>query len=334
MWITTSSMKIFVAIPFIFFSLCTIAGKKITPEEYISRYKEDAVKEMNRSGVPASITLAQGMLESGYGNSELARKANNHFGIKCHSKWKGPIYRIDDDQKDECFRKYKTVWHSYRDHSDFLRRSKRYAFLFELKMTDYKGWCRGLKKAGYATNPKYASLLIKMIERYDLNQYVSQKRRKKSKRRFKDIQPKIKEEIDNRSHARLEEEGDDDFEIHIGPSVPEVKTSKNWIKYIEVKKGDTYYSIAKKNALPINRLYRYNECNSDTVLKIGTNIYLQPKRSKGSSKHHVFQKGDDLYRISQEYGIKLKDIYRRNNWSIDHVPQIGDKIYLRGKRRV
>ena len=309
----------------------SIAGKKITPEDYIAKYKYDAIKEMNRAGVPASITLAQGMLESGYGNSELAKKANNHFGIKCHSKWNGPIYRIDDDKKDECFRKYKSVWHSYRDHSDFLKRSKRYAFLFDLKMTDYKGWCKGLKKAGYATNPKYASLLIKMIERYDLNQYVSKKRRKK--KRFQSIKPNVKEEDDNRSNARLEEEGDDDFEVNIGTLAPEVKTSKNWIKYIEVKKGDTYYSISKNNSIPIKRLYKYNECNADTLLKSGTVLYLQPKRSKGTSKYHVFKKGDNLYRLSQDYGIKLNDIYKRNNWSVGYTPKVGEKVYLRGRRR-
>lgn len=313
-------------------SFLSIAGIKGTSEEYIDKYKDAAIKEMNRVGVPASITLAQGMLESGYGNSELARKANNHFGIKCHSVWKGPIYRIDDDRKDECFRKYKTVWHSYRDHSDFLKRSKRYAFLFDLKLTDYKGWCRGLKKAGYATNPKYASLLIKMIERYDLNRFVSKKNRRK-KKRTQIINSNEKQDAEERRKARLEEEGDDTFEVIIGPLNPEVKKSKNWIKYIDVKKGDTYYSISKNNFIPIKRLYKYNECSSDTVLKVGTFLYLQPKKSKGTTKSHVFKEGDGLYRISQRYGIKLKDIYKRNHWSVGHVPKNGDIVYLRGIKK-
>ncbi len=317
-------------------SFAVFAGKRTTPQEYIEKYKSDAIKEMNRSGVPASITLAQGMLESGYGNSELARKANNHFGIKCHSDWKGPIYRIDDDKKDECFRKYKTVLHSYKDHSDFLRGKKRYAFLFDLKITDYKGWCRGLKKAGYATNPKYTKLLIDMIERYDLNQYVKSKRQKKKSKAVEQdgIVLHIEEEVDNRSNARLEEEGDDDFEIVVGNQpAAEVKKSANWINYVEIKKGDTYYSISKKHNIPLKRLYRYNECNADTILKIGTPLYLQPKRSKGTKKIHVYTSDDDLYRISQKYGIKLKHIYKRNNWPIGYTPKQGEKIYLKGGKR-
>lgn len=325
--------------PIVLFLLVSISfgsfAKKVTPQEYISKYKEDAIKEMNRSGVPASIILAQGMLESGYGNSELARKANNHFGIKCHSDWKGPVYRVDDDKKDECFRKYKSVWHSYRDHSNFLKGKKRYAFLFDLKMTDYKGWCRGLKKAGYATNRKYASLLIDMIERYDLNNFVTKKRHKKKRKKEKnsEIKPKIVEEIDNRSGARLEEEGDDEFEISVGGSSSEIKKSGNWINYVEVKKGDTYFSISKKHGLPINRIYKYNECNADTVLKIGTPIYLQPKRSKGTQKVYIFKAGDDLYRVSQTYGIKLKHIYKKNGWPVGYKPKAGDKIFLKGKKK-
>lgn len=309
--------------------------KKITPQEYIESYKDDAIKEMKRAGVPASITLAQGMLESGYGNSELARKAKNHFGIKCHSKWDGPIFRLDDDKKDECFRKYKTVWHSYRDHSDFLRGSRRYAFLFDLKMTDYKGWCRGLKKAGYATNRKYASLLIDMIERYDLNKFVTKKRFKKKKvKKQPEIVPHIEEEVDNRSGARLEEEGDDDFEIEVGGgSLPIVKKSKNWINYVDIKKGDTYYSIAKRHDIPLRRLYKYNDCNADTLLKIGEPLYLQPKRSKGTKRSHVFAADDDLYRVSQQYGIQLKHIYKRNNWPEGYSPKEGEKIYMKGRKK-
>ena len=158
------------------FSLLAVAvfaqpgSKKITQSEYIEMYKDDAIREMHRSGVPASITLAQGILESGNGNSALARYANNHFGIKCHSDWKGETFIQDDDEKDECFRKYNHVLESYEDHSDFLKK-KRYAFLFDLKITDYKGWANGLKKAGYATNPKYPKLLIDIIELNNLSQY-------------------------------------------------------------------------------------------------------------------------------------------------------------------
>ena len=152
----------------------------MTRQEYIEKYKDDAISEMHRSGVPASITLAQGILESGDGNSKMARVAKNHFGIKCHSDWKGKTFIQDDDTKNECFRKYKSVLDSYKDHSDFLKR-RRYAALFELKITDYKSWAKGLKKAGYATNPKYPQLLIGIIEANELYQYDSKKSKKKKK---------------------------------------------------------------------------------------------------------------------------------------------------------
>jgi len=304
--------------------------KKQTPKEYIIKYKGDAIKEMNRTGVPASITLAQGMLESGYGNSRLARKANNHFGIKCHSDWKGPTFKMDDDAKNECFRKYKTVWHSYRDHSDFLKGKRRYASLFELKITDYKGWAKGLRKAGYATNKMYASLLITIIERHDLNQYVKKLKGRKNKKNKKQKESKIVPVINKDEKHREENrsEGDDDFKIEVLP-LNNLQKSANGINYVKVKKGDTYYSIAKVNNIPLSRLYRYNECNADTILKIGTAIYLQPKRARGTRSVHYYVEGNNLYRISQSYGIKLKHIYRRNQWEVGHVPKNGDKILLK-----
>src|SRR5512133_2598751 len=145
--------------------------ERMTRALYFETYREIAIREMNRSGVPASITLAQGALESGDGNSRLAKSANNHFGIKCHDDWNGKTIREDDDSRNECFRKYPSVDESYKDHSDYLRSKTRYAFLFDLKVTDYKGWARGLKKAGYATNPSYAESLIKIIEDYNLGMY-------------------------------------------------------------------------------------------------------------------------------------------------------------------
>src|SRR5690554_5416321 len=181
-------MRLFTIIFCLFISSSTIAqsAKRISRAEYISMYKDDAIREMHRSGVPASITLAQGILESGDGNSALARKANNHFGIKCHGDWKGKTYYQDDDEKDECFRKYKSVLESFRDHSEFLKKP-RYAFLFELKPTDYKGWAKGLKKAGYATNPRYPQLLIKIIEENNLHQYDLVKLPKKEKNKDKKL---------------------------------------------------------------------------------------------------------------------------------------------------
>lgn len=145
-------------------------GSKFTAEDYIRMYEKLAIRQMKKHGIPASITLAQGILESANGNSDLARNANNHFGIKCTTDWGGKSYYKDDDEPNSCFRKYPNVESSYEDHSDFLKR-KRYAALFSLKRTDYKGWAHGLKKAGYATNPKYPELLINLIERYSLYKY-------------------------------------------------------------------------------------------------------------------------------------------------------------------
>ena len=164
--------KLFIYI-FVFVALLLpgVSNAQTAQEKYISTYADLAVQEMYRSGVPASITLAQGMLESGNGRSELAQKSNNHFGIKCHNNWSGERVYHDDDAKGECFRKYSHPYQSYRDHSDFLRYRDRYKFLFDLKTTDYKGWAYGLKQAGYATDPNYATKLIKIIEDYKLYQY-------------------------------------------------------------------------------------------------------------------------------------------------------------------
>lgn len=163
-------LRLSILIVFCTTSVILLAQSK-SRSQYIEEYHELAIKEMNRVGIPASITLAQGMLESGNGNSTLARKSNNHFGIKCHNDWKGKRVYHDDDRKGECFRKYKTVYQSYIDHSDFLTGKQRYASLFELKTTDYKGWAKGLKKAGYATDPKYAHRLIEIIEENNLDRF-------------------------------------------------------------------------------------------------------------------------------------------------------------------
>jgi len=298
-----------------------LVAEKFTPQDYIKKYKDDAISEMERAGVPASITLAQGMLESGYGNSELARKANNHFGIKCHSDWSGPVFRVDDDKKDECFRKYESVWYSYRDHSNFLKGKQRYASLFELKITDYKGWAKGLRKAGYATNKKYARLLIDLIERYDLNQFV-EKNKKKHKKYIEKSAAKIKV---------IETGKSDDFELNY--SVSKVQISDNWIKYLEVKKGYTFYRISQETGVSIKRLYKYNECDENKSLSLGERVYLQPKKRRSRTRSYVFRKGDDLYSISQKFGVKLKYIYKRNRLLKSYKPASGEVILLRGRKK-
>ncbi len=286
------------------------AERRITREEYIEMYKDDAIKEMLKSGVPASITLAQGILESGDGNSPLAVYAKNHFGVKCHSGWKGKSMRLDDDEKDECFRKYESVYESFRDHSEFLVTRSRYDFLFELKITDYKGWAKGLKKAGYATNPKYADLLIMLIEKNNLDQYDNYAKvppRKLSKTRTSKVLASSKS-----THA---------IKLH------------NRIKYVRAKKGDTFYRITKDYDMNLWQIFKYNDLNKSDVLKAGDIIYLQPKRNKAKEKFHVAKAGETMRDISQLYGVKLKKLYKKNDMFIGTQPNVGDKIYLKYKKQ-
>jgi len=286
------------------------AERRISRSQYIERYKDDAIREMHKSGVPASITLAQGILESGDGNSPLAMYANNHFGIKCHSTWKGEVMHIDDDKKNECFRKYDDVYESFRDHSSFLADRSRYTFLFDLKITDYKGWAKGLKKAGYATNPKYANLLIKLIEQNNLHQYD----------RYAKVPPK--KLTKKKTSTRL-------------ASSKKLRVVKlhNDVKYIMAKDGDTFYRIANDFQLNLWQVYKYNDLNKGHVLKTGEIIYLQPKRNKGAEEFHTAQSGETMRSISQYYGVKLKKLYKKNLMIPGTQPNIGDKINLKRKKK-
>lgn len=221
------------------------AGRAFTPETYIDRFKYIAIAEMDKNGIPASITLAQGLLESGNGNSDLAIKANNHFGIKCNGEWNGKKIYKDDDEKNECFRVYGSAEQSFVDHSEFLKR-KRYAALFDLKKDDYKGWAKGLKEAGYATNPKYPDLLINLIERYQLYRFD----------RKEDRADRVKRE--DRVMAEIATEK---------PQETEKAKMKSPVgmKIYEVKEGDTLYSIAKTFGLSVADLKTLNSLQSDTV---------------------------------------------------------------------
>ncbi|MBE9469420.1 MAG: glucosaminidase domain-containing protein [Bacteroidetes bacterium] len=285
---------------------------------YIKQYNKIAIKEMKRTGVPASITLAQGILESNNGNSTLARKANNHFGIKCHSNWNGKRIYHDDDKKGECFRKYRNVYESYKDHSNFLKKGQRYQFLFNYKTTDYKHWAKGLKKAGYATNRHYDKLLIKIIENNRLYVYDSKRKMKKM------------EDDEKKSSVKLA----DVDNLYIDPFKSDVK-QRNRINYIIVKKGNTFYSLSKKYELMQWQLYKYNELTEDSILKVGQILYLQPKRNKADVRHkyHSVKEGETMYSISQLYGIKLKKLYKKNFLKVGEEPNVGDKIYLRKKKR-
>ncbi len=277
--------------------------RRMTTEEYIEKYKDVAIEKMLKYKIPASITLAQAILESGSGNSKLARKANNHFGIKCHKDWHGKRFYMDDDVKHECFRKYKKVADSYRDHSLFLTTRGRYSFLFDYDITDYKKWAYGLKKAGYATNPKYPKLLIGLIERYHLDRYDKEalkgsKHRKK--RRVKVIPPP---QISKFKKSGKSPNGVYDVLLNNGK------------KLIIARQNDTYEKIADEFEIYTWQLYKYNDVDKHHQLKRGEMVYLQKKRRKAERKHkiHVVKRGETMWYISQLYGIRLKRLYKLNN---------------------
>lgn len=297
----------------------------LSAQDYINTYSDIAVSEMKRTGIPASITLAQGMIESDFGRSSIAREANNHFGIKCHNGWTGPTIYHNDDRRNECFRKYRKPEESFYDHSDFLKSGSRYYFLFDIASTDYKGWARGLKKAGYATNPDYANMLIRNIEENNLMIY------------------------DGRyNSANLPRDTTIPDNQPIALRVPTVSTiapvlarvprimENNRIQYIIVKDGETKDKLDNEFQLLNWELSKYNELKSDFQLFPGQILYLQPKREKAEpgKDSYTTVEGDIMYLISQRYGIKLKSIYEMNRMEEGSEPEAGKKIWLRSIKPV
>jgi LysM repeat protein len=296
----------------------SLGQKRMTTEEYINKYKDIAIKKMEKYGIPASITLAQGILESGSGNSKLAKKANNHFGIKCHNDWYGRKFYMDDDEKHECFRKYSKPEDSFRDHSLFLTQRGRYSFLFNYDITDYKKWAYGLKKAGYATNNKYPQLLINIIDKYKLYQYDSKKGSKSAKKHKKHYEAGPIPDIANLKEAGTTKKG---REIYVN----------NKRKLVFAKSGDTYKKIAREFDLFPYQIRKYNDVNKRHVLRDGEIVYVKNKRSKADKMYHVHivKQGETLWQISQLYGIKLKDLLYKNNLSEGMRIPVGTKLKLR-----
>lgn len=309
---------------------CSLMGQ-ITKEEYIETYREIAMKEMERTGIPASIKLGQAILESNFGNSDLARKARNHFGIKCRPEWKGKTYYQDDDERDECFRRYSKVEDSYLDHSDFLKRS-RYEALFELDPLDYKGWAFGLKKAGYATNPKYAELLIRVIEENQLYRYDRGESEflasEQSNEEVDDIEAEMDDFFERKKQESRRESPE---EISVPQSSRRTIQYNNNIKYILVREGDTFESLTDELDMMAYQLPKYNERNQHDKLEPGSILYLQPKRNKASRefRSHVVQEGESLYSISQQYGIKQEKLRAMNQLGELQEPQVGSVLNLR-----
>ncbi len=277
-------------------------------QEYIHKYKDLAIKQMLHYNIPASITLAQGLLESNAGLSRLATKGNNHFGIKCHD-WTGKTIHADDDAPNECFRAYKSASESYEDHSKFLTQHSRYRKLFSLKRKDYKGWAKGLKACGYATSPTYAKNLIEIIEVYKLYRYDS---------------------------ASKYDKKNTDFDKHKGKHV-EINEhylypyNKNY--RIKVREGDTFKSLAKETGVSYRDLAKYNERDKKDQLIEGEYIYLKKKQTKADKSYkkrpHIVKAGESMYSIAQEYGIQLKSLYKINHLSPDYSIKVGDKLYVR-----
>ena len=268
-------------------------------EEYVDRYQRIAVDHMKKHKIPASITLAQGLLESGAGQSRLAKDGNNHFGIKCHSDWTGRTMRHDDDRRNECFRKYSKAEDSFEDHSKFLKRS-RYSALFDLQLTDYRGWARGLQKAGYATDKAYANKLIKLIEDYELHKYDRGYRAKADETTI------VKQYL----HTPYKTHG---------------------LVYVIAKRGDTFESIAKEFGFKTKDLYKYNEVPQEFPLSENELVYFQKKKKKADKPYyeHVVKVGESMHSISQQYGIQVKNLYKMNKKDYEYVPEEGDVLNLR-----
>jgi LysM repeat protein len=293
---------------FLCWLLCSgpASAQKLNPvyESYFSQYESVAVEHMSRYKIPASITLAQGVLESGAGKSKLAREANNHFGIKCHGEWIGKKTYHDDDEKGECFRKYKDAGESFLDHSLFLVNRPRYAVLFELDIRDYKGWARGLQRCGYATDKAYANKLIKIIEDYELYRYdLMRGKTKKGKTQAKTIY------------------FDQPLQIY----------KSNGLLYVHARQEDTFETIAAELDFKAKRLAGYNEVPIDFPLEKNDIVYLQKKKGKASKPNyeHIVCIGESMHSIAQKHGIRIASLYKMNKKEPDYVPEEGDVLRLR-----
>ncbi len=305
-----------------FISIC-VCAQRISPEQYIEQYKDIAISEMKRVGVPAAITLAQGLLETENGNSELVKKSNNHFGIKCKNTWTGASVTHDDDAKGECFRAYETAEESFRDHSDFLRANIRYGSLFKLDATDYRSWAYGLKKAGYATNPLYPQILIKNIEQYNLQQYTLV-----AAGELPGADPsKFKPDSVVATPVVVNDIKDSSAENVI--DVPDKIITINNSKCVFVLKGVSLLVIAIKNKINLSSLLEYNELAKDGILVKDQYVYLQKKSKTGEKDYYIVQAGEGMYDISQKNGIQLRYLLQYNNLKNDETPVAGSKIFLK-----
>ncbi|MDQ6902204.1 MAG: LysM peptidoglycan-binding domain-containing protein [Bacteroidota bacterium] len=302
-----------------------ICAQYVTPAQYIAQYKDIAIREMKRMGVPAAISLAQGLLETENGNSELLKRSNNHFGIKCKSSWTAEGVSHDDDAPGECFRVYKNAEDSYRDHSNFLRGGSRYAFLFKLDPKDYKGWAYGLRKAGYATNPKYPDILIKNIEDNNLEQYTLEAAGEVP---VFDASKYTDDTEDKNINDVLKSTGQNENQIDDNIAEPS-KVTINGSKALYVNKGTSLLVVASQNNINLSRLLEINDLQKDGLLEKDQYIFLEKKQRVGSKDFYIVQPDETLYDVAQKNGIMLQSLYDFNGVAAGNNLQEGTKIFLR-----
>ncbi len=285
----------------------SLIGQPNDREEYIKRFAPIVKQKMREFGIPASISMAQGILESGAGTSRLALEANNHFGIKCHREWTGETFLYDDDHKNECFRKYPSPAQSYHDHSLFLTQRPRYADLFKLPISDYSAWAHGLKAAGYATNPSYAQHLIRVIEEnklFLLDQEVLNEQHQ--------ISQELAQVKEQEGIARINRT----FEVFGEGVAHRIIFLNNKKIFVIARPGDTYFSIANDFGIRLHKLLKYNDVSdTETDLEEGAMVYLEGKRPRTPERVHIAGPGETWHSIAQLYGIRLINLYRSNGWS-------------------
>ena len=290
---------------------------------YLRNFAPVAVSEMHRTGIPASIKLVQGILESYFGMSFLAKGSNNHFGIKCKRDWNGARFFYSDDEPNECFRKYDSVLESFFDHSRFLTTKKRYSSLFLLDKKDYKGWALGLQKAGYATDLTYPEQLIKRIEKYRLWVFDEEQ--------LEGLSQRIEQYLLDLD-LKLDVLPSFDFK-HISKKKRVFRHINKKKKYIIVGEGENIEEIAKRYKISLHKLRLYNDLDGDKSLSVGQNLFLQGKNAYGISKFYVVKKGETMHSISQKLGVKLKKLYYKNSMKEDQEPIEGQVLYIKGRKR-
>ncbi|MEP6711851.1 MAG: glucosaminidase domain-containing protein [Ferruginibacter sp.] len=316
-----------IAFAIIGFTATVVAhAQTLTVQQYVDKYKDLAIAEMKRSGIPASITLAQGILETENGNSDLVKRSNNHFGIKCKSTWTGESVTHTDDAPNECFRKYPSALDSYKDHSDYLKNTPRYASLFQLNASDYKGWAYGLRRAGYATNPRYPEILIRNIEQYNLQQYNSVSTDDAT---AFDAGKFIDEKKEEKIVAMATASAEQIKKTESNNPPKKVRTLFNSLKAVYAPKQTSLLAIATNYDIDLAKLLEYNDLKTDGLIKTSQWIYLEKKPKQGNRDFYIAIQNETLYAVSQNNAVQLQYLMNYNQMQENEMIKIGKKIKLR-----